>query len=187
MNYLWEHEIPGVTMRRGNAGIDEQGSIQYDILEDAYFNNLPIIIETVIPKELADKVKGGLKSLMKHGQISITKGLEEDEIQEHEYFVIKVYTRENKKKLLKKDEYEKILTFLQEKNVLWATVTKGIAGYGRDHVIYSQHLFPLSENLPLVIECMVEREQLSGILEELKQIVTDGVIFTLPVQVILNR
>lgn len=187
LTYFWEQGVPGATMRRGNAGIDEQGRVEYDILEDVYFNNLPIIIETVIDQALIDKVEGGVKALVKNGQISITKGFEEKDLNEHEYFVVKVYTSENKKKLLKKDEYEKVLTFLQKKNVIWATVTKGIAGYGRDHVIYSQHLFPLSEHMPLVVECIVDKENLSSLLEELKQIITDGAVFTFPVNVILNR
>lgn len=187
LTYLWEHGVPGATMRRGDAGIDSDGNIEYDILEDAYYNNLPIIIESVLSGAFIKNVEGGIKSLVKHGQISISKGFEDADFNRREHFIVKVYTSEHKKRLLKKEEYEKILRFLQSKNVIWATVTKGIAGYGRDHVIYSQHLFPLSEHMPLVVECIVDKDNLSGLLEELKQIVTDGVVFTLPVDVILNR
>lgn len=187
LTYLWEQGAPGATMRRGDAGIDNEDNIEFDILEDAYFNNLPIIIESILDGALIKKVEGGVKSLVKHGQISIVTGCEEADLKDHQYFVVKVYTSEKKKKLLNKEEYEKILRFLQTKNVIWATVTKGIAGYGRDHVIYSQHLFPLSEHMPLVVECIVDKPNLSDLLEELKQIVTDGVVFTLPVNLILNR
>lgn len=187
LTYLWEQGAPGVTMRRGAAGIDSGNHIGYDILEDTYYNNLPIITESVLDGALIKKVEGGVKSLVKHGQISISKGFEETDFNEHEHFIVKIYTSEHKKKLLKKEEYEKILLFLQKKNVIWATVTKGIAGYGRDHVIYSQHLFPLSEHMPLVVECIVDKDNLPGLLEELNQVVTDGVVFTLPVDLILNR
>ena len=187
LTYLWEQGAPGATMRRGDAGIDNEDNIEYDILEDAYFNNLPIVIETVLDGTIIKNLEGGIKSLVKHGQISISKSFEESDFNEHQHFVVKVYTSENNKKLLKKEEYEKILLFLQKKNIIWATVTKGIAGYGRDHVIYSQHLFPLSEQLPLVVECIVDKDNLTGLLDELKQVVTDGVVITLPVDLILNR
>lgn len=187
LTYLWQQGAPGATMRRGDAGIDNEDNIEYDILEDAYFNNLPIIIESVLDAEFIKKLEGGIKSLVKHGQISISKGFEESDFDEHQHYIVKVYTSEHKKKLMQKEEYEKILQFLQKKNVIWATVTKGIAGYGRDHVIYSQHLFPLSEHLPLVVECIVDKDNLSGLLEELKQVVTDGAVITVPVDLILDR
>jgi len=63
---------------------------------------------------------------------------------EHEHFIVKVYTSENKKKLLKKEEYEKI-------------------------------------------ECIVDKDNLNGLIGELKQVVTDGVVIALPVDLILNR
>ena len=187
LSYLWEHGAPGATMRRGNAGIDYNDNIEYDILEDAYFNNLPIIIESVMDEELIKKVEEGVKSLVKHGQVSVSRGFEKTSSNEHQHYVVKIYTSENKKKLIKKEEYEKILHFLQKKKVIWATVTKGVAGYGRDHVIYSQHLFPLSDHLPLVVECIVDQENLPGLLEELEKVVTDGVVLTLPVDLVLNR
>jgi Uncharacterized conserved protein len=187
MNYFWEQGVPGATMRRGDAGIDSDGNIEYDILEDAYFNNLPIIIESIMNGDLIKKVEGGVKSLVKHGQVSISKGFEETDYGNHQYFIVKVYTRENKKKLTKKEDYERILMFLQKKDVIWATVTKGIAGYGRDHVIYSQHLFPLSDHMPLVIECIIHKDNLAGLIEEVNNIVTDGIVFTLPVDLVLNR
>lgn len=187
LSYLWEQGVPGATMRRGDAGIDNEDNIEYDILEDAYFNNLPIIIESIMDSALIKKVDGGVKALVKHGQISISKGFEESDFNEHDHFIVKVYTSEHKKKLLKKEDYEKILLSLQKKNVIWATVTKGIAGYGRDHVIYSQHLFPLSEHMPLVVECIIDKDNLAGLLEELKNTVTDGVVIALPVDLILNN
>lgn len=187
LKYLWGQGAPGATMRRGHAGIDNEGNIEYDILEDTYYNNLPIIIESVLEEAMMKKLEEGVKSLVKHGQISIVNGCEKADLKDHQYFIVKVYTSEKKKKLISKEEYEKILRFLQTKNVIWATVTKGIAGYGRDHVIYSEHLFALSEHMPLVVECIVDKTCLSDLLQELERVVTDGVVFTLPVNLILNK
>jgi len=187
LSYLWAQGMPGATMRRGDAGIDELGVIWYDILEDSYYNNLPVIIESVSNKSLIDKLEGGLREMVKHGQITLVKGLEESEISLHDHFVVKIYTKENKKKIIDKKEHEKILSLLKEKKAIWATVTKGIAGYGKDHVIHNQHLFTLSEHMPLVIECVVEKENLDGLLLEIKEMAIDGIVFVVPVQVIKNN
>ena len=36
------------------------------------------------------------------------------------------------------EQYEKDLNFFQKKNVIWATVTKGIVGHGKDRAIQTQ-------------------------------------------------
>ena len=163
LTYLWEQGAPGATMRRGEAGLDYRGILNYDLLEDSYFNDLPIMIE-----------------------ISSVEGINENNLKNHSHFIVKVYTRESSK-LIKKDEYEKILLLLQKHKAIWATVTKAIAGYGSDRVIYGQHLFSPSEHLPLIIECVVEREHLSLLLDELKSVVTEGAVFTAPVDLIINK
>jgi len=186
LTYLWEQGAPGATMRRGEAGLDYQGTVSYDLLEDAYFNDLPIVIESVIERTAMEKMEGGLRQMTSHGQISRVEGLDESKMKNHSHFVVKVYTRESSK-LIKKDEYEKILRLLQKHKAIWATVTKAIAGYGSDRVIYGQHLFSPSEHLPLIIECVVERENLSLLLDELKLVVTEGAVFTAPVDLIINK
>lgn len=186
LTYLWEQGAPGATMRRGEAGLDYRGILNYDLLEDSYFNDLPIMIESVIDKTAMEKMEGGLSRMTAHGQISSVEGINENNLKNHSHFIVKVYTRESSK-LIKKDEYEKILLLLQKHKAIWATVTKAIAGYGSDRVIYGQHLFSPSEHLPLIIECVVEREHLSLLLDELKSVVTEGAVFTAPVDLIINK
>ncbi len=184
--YLREQGAPGATMRRGEAGLDYRGSVSYDLLEDTYFNDLPIIIESVMDRTAADRLEGGLREMAAHGQISRVSGMDENNNGANTHYIVKVYTRESSR-LIKKDEYEKILQLLQKHQAIWATVTKAIAGYGRDRVIYGQHIFSPSEHLPLVIECVVEKEHLSQLLDELKAIVTEGAVFTAPVDLIMNK
>lgn len=184
--YLWEQGCPGATMRRGEAGLDYRGNVSYDLLEDAYFNDLPILIESVMDRTAAEKLEGGLCGMTEHGQISRISGIDGNDKGDHTHFVVKVYTRESSK-LIKKGEYEKILQLLQKHHAIWATVTKAIAGYGSDRVIYGQHVFSPSEHLPLVIECVVEREHLTLLLEELKTVVAEGAVFTTPVDLIMNK
>ena len=184
--FLREQGAPGATMKRGEAGLDYRGNVSYDLLEDAYFNDLPIIIESVMDRATAEKLEGGLREMAAHGQISRISGTGEDDKEKRSHYIVKVYTRESSR-LIKKDGYEKILLLLQKHHAIWATVTKAIAGYGRDRVIYGQHVFSPSEHLPLVIECVVEAEHLSLLLEELKAIVTEGAVFTSTVDLIMNK
>lgn len=186
LNYLLEQGVPGATMRRGEAGLDYRGSLSYDLLEDAYFNDLPMIIESVMDKADLEKIEGGLRRMTAHGQISSMAGAGEKEMENQGHFIVKVYTKETAK-LIKKGEYEKILQLLQSHNAIWATVTKAVAGYGRDRVIYGQHIFSPSEHLPLVIEGVIAKEHLGPLLEELKPVVTEGAVFTAPVELIINK
>lgn len=193
LEFLREQGAPGATMRRGEAGLDYRGNVSYDLLEDAYFNDLPILIESVMDGATAEKLEGGLREMAAHGQISRMTGAGEVDKEDRTHYkenrthyIVKIYTRESSR-LIKKDEYEKILLLLQKHQAIWATVTKAIAGYGRDRVIYGRHVFSPSEHLPLVIECIVEEEHLSQLLEELEAIVTEGAVFTAPVDLIMNK
>lgn len=186
LNYLWEKKVPGATMRRGEAGLDYRGTIIFDMLEDTYFNDLPIIIESVMDQAVLDKIEGGLGRMTVHGQISSIKGMKEADMENHSHFVIKIYTKESAK-LVKKDEYELILQIMKRHKAIWGTVTKAIAGYGSDRVIHGRHLFSPGEQLPLIIECIVAREHLPLLLDELKTVVTEGAVFTAPVDLIINK
>lgn len=186
LTYLWEQGVPGATVRRGEAGLDNRGVINYDLLEDTYFNDLPIIIESVMDKAFKDKIEGGLSGMVTYGQISSIEGMKEADLENHSHFVIKIYTRESAK-LVKKDEYEQILQLMKKHKAIWGTVTKAIAGYGSDRVIYGRHLFSPGEHLPLVIECIADREHLPLLLDELKAVVTEGAVFIAPVILIMNK
>lgn len=186
VSYLLEQGVPGATVKRGTADLDDRGVIHYDLLEDSYFNDLPIIIESVLDEETLEKIKGGLYKMTEHGQIAVVGVTDRTDTEQNSHFIVKVYTREGTK-LIKKDEYEKILELLGKHNAIWATVTKAVAGYGSDKVIHSQHVFSASEHLPLVIECVVGGDDLPLLLEELKEIVTEGAVFTAPVTMIINQ
>jgi len=186
LEFLLEQGVPGATVKRGTAGLDDRGSLNYDLLEDSYFNDLPIIIESVMDNVVMEKIEGGLEKMTAHGQIARIEGINEENRDGRDHFIVKVYTKESGK-LLKKGEYEKVLQLLQKHKAVWGTVTKAVAGYGSDRIIYGQHIFSPSEHLPLVIECIVDKEHLDQLLEELSAIVSEGAVFTAPVDLILNH
>lgn len=184
--FLWEKGFPGITIRRGELSLDYNSGMHAPTIEDIAFNNLAVILETVANDSQIEKVKQELKENMPHGQVSVIKGMEEKDMYTHDYFIVKVYTKENNS-WFKKEKYEKVMNFFQKKKVVWATVTKGLVGYGKDRVIHKQGIFSLSEKMPIVIECIVSSKYLKDLLQELNIIVKEGAIFTTPVDMIMNK
>ncbi|WP_026883344.1 DUF190 domain-containing protein [Clostridium akagii] len=186
MEFLWEKGFPGLTIRRSELSLDYQSCMHSFILEDIVFNNLAIILETVADDSQISKVKQELIKNMPHGQVSVINGMETKEMGKYDYFAIKIYTKENNF-WFKTEQYEKVLNFFQKKDVIWATVTEGIVGYGKDRVIQKQRIFSFSKKMPIVIECVVHTRNLKDLLEKLKNIVEEGVIFTTPLDMIMNK
>ncbi|MCO7127245.1 DUF190 domain-containing protein [Sporolactobacillus shoreicorticis] len=185
-HFLWEKGFPGLTIRRGEMNLDNQGRRHISILEDQPFNDLALIIETVHDNEQIKAVIPELEKHIPHGQISVTKGMEEKDMSDHRYFTVKVYTKEENS-WFKKEEYEKVLTFFQKKNAIWTSVTKGIVGYGKDRVIHRQKIFSVSEQTPVVVECIISSDHLTDLLAGLKNLVEEGAVFTTPVHLIINK
>lgn len=184
--FLWKEGFPGLTIRRGELNLDYNSRMRSIALEDIQFNNLAIILETVVDSNKIEKVREEIIKNIPHGQVSVINGTEDKDMEEHEYFMVKIYTKEDNL-LFKKEGYERILEFLQKKNVIWATVTKGLIGYGKSGVIYKRKIFSVSEKMPIVIECVVSGKNLKELLNQLKNIVEEGAIFTAPIDLIANK
>ncbi|MDR3596821.1 DUF190 domain-containing protein [Clostridium sp.] len=184
--FLWEKGFPGVTIRRGELSLDYKSILHSVALDDIQFNDLAIIIETVADNNEIERTRQDLINNIPHGQVSVIRGMEEKNMEANKYCVVKIYTKEDNS-WFKKEEYEKVLRFLQKKKVIWATVTKGIVGFGKNRVIHKQRIFSFSEKMPIVIECIVPCENLNDLLNELKNVVEDGVVFAAPIDLIMNK
>ncbi len=60
--------------------------------------------------------------------------------------------------------YEAIVLALREPGRAGATVFRGMMGFGRSSVLHSSRVLRLSEDLPIVIECVDRRENVERIL-----------------------
>lgn len=83
--------------------------------------------------------------------------------------------------------YEKILKVLQNHHVTWATVTKGLAGYGENTLqkfADIDEFVHMDEKVPVIIEAIVPAAEIDQIVKEAKPLFTDGVIFTTPINII---
>ncbi|AQS04998.1 DUF190 domain-containing protein [Clostridium beijerinckii] len=183
---LWKEGFPGLTIRRGELSLDYKSIMHSAALEDIEFNNLAIIIESIADDNKIEKARQEIIKNIPHGQVSVIRGMEEKNMGANKYCVVKIYTREDNS-WFKKEEYEKVLRFLQKKKVIWATVTKGLVGYGKDRVIHKQKVFSFSEKMPIVIECIVPCENLKDLLNELKNVVEEGAVFVTPIDLIMNK
>lgn len=80
-----------------------------------------------------------------------------------------------------------LVELLRERGLAGATVLRGVEGFGAHSKIHTAQILRLSEDLPLVVEVVDEAERIEAIIPELSQIVREGMIFTLDVDVRLYR
>lgn len=80
--------------------------------------------------------------------------------------------------------YQAIVEMLRKEKLAGATVVRGIAGFGAKSHLHSAHLLALSQDLPMVIECVDTRENIDRIMPKLDEMVTDGLVTLEKVDVI---
>lgn len=72
--------------------------------------------------------------------------------------------------------YEAIVHALREHGLAGATVFRGIMGFGRSSVLHSAKVLRLSEDLPIVIECVDRRRNVERVLPLLDELIVEGLV-----------
>ena len=72
--------------------------------------------------------------------------------------------------------YLAILNYLFEHGVAGATVTKGVAGFGSHHRMHTTRILEMSENLPVKVEFVEQTATLEGILPQLAEMASTGLV-----------
>jgi len=72
--------------------------------------------------------------------------------------------------------FEAIVRLLREVGLAGTTVLRGIAGFGRSSVVHTSHLLRMSEDLPIVIECVDTAERVEAVLPALDALIDEGLI-----------
>ncbi|MFO7960303.1 MAG: DUF190 domain-containing protein [Nitriliruptoraceae bacterium] len=72
--------------------------------------------------------------------------------------------------------YEAIVLALREAGLAGATVFRGMMGFGRSSVLHTSRVLRLSEDLPIVIECVDRREKVERILPILDALIQEGLV-----------
>lgn len=83
--------------------------------------------------------------------------------------------------------HHRIVTLLRERGVAGATVLRGIEGYGAKQHLHTDRILGLSGDLPIVIEAVDREDRLRAIAPDLDELLGDGLMVLLPVEVLAHR
>ncbi|HEX9854676.1 MAG TPA: DUF190 domain-containing protein [Acidimicrobiia bacterium] len=83
--------------------------------------------------------------------------------------------------------YEAIVATLRRAGLAGATVLRGIEGFGKSSRLHTAHILRLSEDLPIVIECVDTAPKIEAILPELEAMIGDGLVTIERVEVRIYR
>lgn len=72
--------------------------------------------------------------------------------------------------------YRAIVETLRKQGLAGATVLRGIEGFGKSSRLHTAHILRLSEDLPMVIECVDSNENIERILPTLEAMIEDGLV-----------
>jgi hypothetical protein len=83
--------------------------------------------------------------------------------------------------------WQALLTLLRARGLAGCTVFRGLAGFGANAVVHTEHVLRLSVDLPLVVECVDSREHIEAVLPEVDELLDGGLVTLMPVRVISHR
>jgi hypothetical protein len=65
---------------------------------------------------------------------------------------------------------------LRREGLAGATVLRGIEGFGKSSRLHAAHILRLSEDLPIVIECVDTADKIEAVLPRLDEMIGDGLV-----------
>lgn len=192
---LWNAGAPGVTVFRGEEGLDHQRRIQ-NIHSDYLSDSLPIKLHVVIDSD--EDVQSVIQSigqatgdkafvfLMKGTNIrdildstrresmpvprmsNETPGSDTESRQHHIAKVIRVYMKEDDSYDGKPLHHVLLEQLQKESSVAWVGVQQALEGFGKEHVIRKNQLFSMSTQAPLVLEVTCRGDEVHTLLNQLE-------------------
>lgn len=72
--------------------------------------------------------------------------------------------------------YEALVELFREQGFAGATVLRGIAGFGAHSVYHTDRLLRLSQDLPVVVEVVDEKEKLETIMPRIEEMMDGGMV-----------
>lgn len=72
--------------------------------------------------------------------------------------------------------YQAIVEVFRRQGLAGATVLRGIEGFGKSSILHAAHILRLSEDLPIVIECVDTSDNIENILPSLDEMIGDGLV-----------
>lgn len=72
--------------------------------------------------------------------------------------------------------YEAIVLMLRAEGLAGATVFRGLEGFGASSRLHTAKVLRLSEDLPIVIECVDTAERIEAVLPRLDEMISEGLV-----------
>jgi uncharacterized protein len=72
--------------------------------------------------------------------------------------------------------YEAIVLKAREMHLAGATVLRGPLGFGQSATLHQAHVFPLTQDLPVVVEIVDSEEKINGFLPFLDEMMESGLV-----------
>ena len=72
--------------------------------------------------------------------------------------------------------YQAIIEILRREGLSGATVLRGIEGFGKSSLLHTATVLRLSEDLPILIECVDTVENVEAVLPVLDDMIEDGLV-----------
>jgi PII-like signaling protein len=72
--------------------------------------------------------------------------------------------------------YQAIVEVLRREGLAGATVLRGIEGFGKSSLLHTATVLRLSEDLPILIECVDTIEKVEAVLPVLDDMIEDGLV-----------
>lgn len=83
--------------------------------------------------------------------------------------------------------YEAIVYLARKKGLAGATVLKGIEGFGAHSRMHTQKLLRLSQDLPIVVEIVDDKEKIDSFLPLLDEMIKEGLVTLEKANIVLYR
>lgn len=83
--------------------------------------------------------------------------------------------------------HEAIVRLLYRSHYAGATVIRGVMGFGTHATVHENHLFHISDDLPVVVECVETEERIDAIIPQLDTMIGGGLMTLERVRAILYR
>lgn len=77
-----------------------------------------------------------------------------------------------------------ILNMLRKEQIAGATVVRGMAGFGAKSHLHSTHLLALSQDLPIIIECVDTQANIDRVMPQIDEMVIEGLVTLEKVEVV---
>jgi uncharacterized protein len=83
--------------------------------------------------------------------------------------------------------YQAIVEKFREEGIAGATVLRGVEGFGKSSLLHTANVLRLSEDLPLLIECVDTADKIEEIMPVLDEMMEDGLVTVQDVEVRVYR